>query len=757
MRQLARGFRSTSAAVVRLATLRGKDKPSPFAFLKEFRRVLPYLKPHKRLAATSLAMMVAGALMALLSPWPLAILIDTVLGNEPLPSLLGPLAGLSTYTLLALAVAAGLIVTGLEHGLAVVDDYVNTKLDQSMVLDLRSDMFRHAQRLSMAYHDSKQTGKLMYQINNQAGAVGAVTVAIPPVLQSLLTLVGMFVVVYAIEPTLALLSLSVVPFIYYSAGYYTRRIEPRIYHVRKLEGDSLTIVHEAMSMLRVIVAFGRETFEYRRFRTQGEEAVRARVHLTVRQTMFSLAVTMITASGTALVLGFGGHHVLEHHMTVGELVVVMGYISSMYKPLEQISNTVSTLQQQFISVKHAFDLLDTEPEIDERPGAQALERVRGRVTFERVSFSYSGRKGTLRDVSFDVAPGQRVAIVGPTGAGKSTLLSLLPRFYDPAVGRVCLDGHDLRDVTLDSLREQVSVVLQEPLLFSASIRDNIRYGRLDAPMEHVVAAAEAANAHDFISALPKGYDTELGERGALLSGGERQRISVARAFLKDAPVLILDEPTSSIDSKTEAVILNALERLIEGRTTFMVAHRLSTVREADLILVVNHGEVVERGSHAELLAYGGLYRELHDTQHGTRRRRAAAAVSPEGLAELTTAIAQGHEGGKGLAGPALAELAQAMAAREPRAAAAGEEAPGAAWLLLGAAWPLLHDGSAEQLRALAARRFAADDPLGAAPGMARQLLADLGLADEEPPTINSENAAAAVAELPWPAAQEVAR
>ena len=717
IRRLGQGFGRTGAVIVRLASRRRAGRQSPFAFLKDFRRVLPYIKPHKPLAVMSLVIMVASAVMALLSPWPLAILIDTVLGSEPLPSLLGFLGGLDTYTLLAIAVAAGLIVTGLEHGLAVVDDYVNTKLDQSMVLDLRSEMFEHAQRLSMAFHDSRQTGKLMFQINTQASNLGAVTVAIPPLLQSLLTLVGMFVVVYTIEPVLALISMSIVPFIYYSAGYYMRRIEPRIFNVRRLEGDSLTIVHEAMAMLRVIVAFGRERHEYRRFRKQGEEAVNARINLTVRQTLFSLAVTMITAAGTALVLGFGGHHVLQKSMTVGELVVVMGYISSMYKPLEQISNTISTLQQQFISVRQAFDLLDTDPEINERPQARELGPVRGDVRFDHVGFAYRGRRGTLKDVCFEVPAGARVGLVGPTGAGKSTLLSLLPRFYDPAEGRVLLDGADLRDVTLDSLRGQISVVLQEPLLFSASISDNILYGRLDATTDDVVAAAQAANAHDFIESLPQGYDTQLGERGALLSGGERQRISVARAFLKDAPILILDEPTSSIDSKTEAVILDALERLIEGRTTFMVAHRLSTVRDADLILVINHGAIVEQGTHAQLLARGGLYAELHDAQHATRRRRAAAAVSPDAMSELTTAIVERREQGHEISGTALAELARAMP----------KDSSNPAWLLLGAAWPLLSDGSPDELRELASRELPPGDPLAQAPRMARELLTDLGL------------------------------
>ncbi|MDQ3720409.1 MAG: ABC transporter ATP-binding protein/permease, partial [Actinomycetota bacterium] len=405
------------------------------------------------------------------------------------------------------------------------------------------------------------------------------------------------------------------------------------------------------------------------------------------------------------------------------------YIAAMYKPLEEISNTVSTLQEQFISFRHALDLLDTDPDIKERSHAKTIGRAEGRVAFEDVSFSYSGRQGTLKHASFEARAGQRVAIVGPTGAGKSTLLSLLPRFYDPASGRVRLDRFDVRDLTLDSLRAQISVVLQEPLLFSGTIRDNIRYGRLEASDEELEDAARAANVHDFVIRLPQGYETVIGERGSQLSGGERQRISVARAFLKDAPVLILDEPTSSIDSQTEAVILEALGRLMEGRTTFMVAHRLSTVADADLTLVVNHGEIVEQGSHEQLVMAGGLYRQLYDAQHGARRRRAAEDVSAERLAEMTGAIAAARESGKPVSGPPIADLARAMAHREPDGSVNGSDASHAAWLLLGAAWPLLQDGSPEALRQLAAREDDTDPAAAEAGELARRVMRDLGLED----------------------------
>jgi len=321
------------------------------------------------------------------------------------------------------------------------------------------------------------------------------------------------------------------------------------------------------------------------------------------------------------VLGYGGWQALHGTLTVGDLLIVIAYIAAVYSPLEAISTTVGSLQDQVVSLRMAFSLLDTLPEIRDVPGAITIGRAKGEICFENIEFSYKGRVDTLKGVSFSAKAGQVIAVCGPTGAGKTTLISLLPRFYDPKSGRILLDGTDTRQIALKSLRDQISIVLQEPLLFSASIAENIRYGRLDATMEDIIAAAKNANAHDFISKLPEGYDTPLGERGAQISGGERQRVAVARAFLKDAPILILDEPTSAIDSRTEAVILDALDRLMAGRTTFMIAHRLATIRNADQILVLHHGEIVERGTHDELLQRAGLYKQLSDLQTSQAKRR----------------------------------------------------------------------------------------------------------------------------------------
>jgi ABC-type multidrug transport system fused ATPase/permease subunit len=607
-----------------------------------FPRTWPYVKPYWRLGALSTALTILGSIATLAQPWPLAVMLDVISGHHPSAEFLF-FGARSEYTILAIATTAGVGVIVVAHGLSVINSYLDSKLEQSMILDLRSDLFDHAQRLSLAFHDERHSGELMARINYAASALGTIVMAFPPIAQSVLTLIGMAVIAALIDWQVTLISLSVLPFMYYAMTLYGVRIVPRLERVQNLEWESLSIVNESMGMLRVIVPFGRERYEHRKFRSQGETAVNARVGLTVRQTAFNLAVTTCTAIGTGLVFFFGFRALFRGDISVGELIVLLAYIGSVYLPLEQISSTVGSLHQQFVQLRSSFDLLDTEPEVKEAPDAIELGTGRGDVIFDGVTFAYKGRQNVVDEISFTVEGGRRVAIVGPTGAGKTTLVNLLVRFYDPQWGRILIDGVDLRRLTLASLRAQISLVTQEPLLFSGTVGDNIRYGRLDATNEDVLEAAKAANAHDFVSRLPHGYDTVLGERGAQLSGGERQRIAVARAFLKDAPILVLDEPTSSIDSKTEEVILDALDRLVLGRTSFMIAHRLSTIRDADVILVMNEGRLVEQGAHAELVERGGLYRQLYEAQIRHRKRpnemeAALARTRAVSEAELTERV-----------------------------------------------------------------------------------------------------------------------
>jgi ABC-type multidrug transport system fused ATPase/permease subunit len=591
-------------------------------------RVLPYVRPYWRLGVCSVWLTIGTALFGLLAPWPLKVLVDNVIGQAPLPDAVATvLGGLGSrrFLLLGLTVAAGLAIAIIGAGLHVLNSYVNTKLELRVIGDFRGDLFRHTERLSVAYRDQVSTARLMYAINFEAAAAGTLILSLQPLAQAALTLVGMVWISFRIDSALALLSMTVVPLLYWAIRHYATHIQQRLMQVKCMEADCLSVVHDAVSMLPVITAFQREDHELERFRKKTGHSIDARVDVTVRQTLFSLAVTTTTAIGTAMVLGLGAYHAIQGSITAGDLLVVLAYIAAVYKPLETISYTVGALQDNFVGLRMAFHVLDTEPVVREAPQPESIGRAVGALRFEGVHFEYAGRAGTLTDISLDVRPGQVVAIVGPTGAGKTTLMNLVPRFYDPQGGRVLLDGRDVRTLSLESLRRQISMVPQEPVLFSGTIADNIRYGRLQATMDEIVEAARAANAHDFIARLADGYQTDIGERGVRLSGGERQRICVARAFLKDAPILILDEPTSSIDSKTEALILDALDELMVGRTTFMIAHRLSTIRHADLIATLDRGRLVEQGTHDELIARGGLYKQMHDVQ--TRPRRSAPALS----------------------------------------------------------------------------------------------------------------------------------
>ena len=708
-------------------------RPGPWSLWPLIPRLFPYLRPYRGLVAASLALTGFSVVISLAQPWPLAFMVDNVIAGRPPPAIVTQVIGThDRFTLLVFAALAGLVLVVFGNALGVLHEYVNTKLHQRLVLDFRSDLFEHAQRLSVSYHDTKSSGQLMTQINLLPDAAGDLLVGLPPLAQSAVTLIGMFIIAIELDPVLALLALTVVPVIYYSVGVYSARIVPRLQYVRGLEFQTMSIVFEAMSMLRVIAAFAREAHEFGRFRKQGVTAANARVKLTVRQTMFSLVVNTWTAAGTALVLGVGAFHVLNARLSIGELLVFLSYIAAVYGPLETISSSVGAMQGQFVNVQGAFLLLDLVPDVVDAADPVELKHGWGAVAFDHVNFNYFSRSGTLTDITFAVMPGQRVALVGPTGAGKTTLVSLIKRFHDPQSGTVFVDGIDVRTLKLRTLREHVSVVLQSPELFSGTILDNIRYGRLEATDGEVMEAAKAANAHDFIARLPKAYDTETGEGGAQLSAGERQRICVARAFLKDAPILILDEPTSSIDSNTETVILDALDRLSVGRTTFVIAHRLSTIRHVDVILVLNDGQLVERGTHDELLQQNGLYRQLYDVQmginrNGRRSRRVISTASAAASAKRSADI-------RSLVGHVQRALSSSLDSKVSK-----ETLARVSELLVRAVEPMLDDGRTNAPRIRAALR--SSNPLGE-PEIAaafadsliamRDAAADLGVSTTQP-------------------------
>jgi ABC-type multidrug transport system fused ATPase/permease subunit len=646
------------------ASAEAAKQPGFWDAWKEAPYSIRYAKPYRKTWFSAVGLTAVSAALAVLAPWPFAFLIDSVLQDKSaIPGPIAHLVGTNPIGLIVFAASATLLITGLLQGVALLYEYITTKMDQYMTLDLRSDLFEHAQRLSFTYHDQSRTGKFIYTVNSMATSAGNIVMAVPPMAQALLTLIGMFWVTSRIDPMLALLAMTITPPIYYALGRYNRRVLPAVREVAGREMEALSVVHEALTMLRTVVAFGREPYEHRRYRTQAEHVVRARVQVTVRQTLFSFAVETLTAAGTALVMGFGAYRVLRGHMTVGSLTVVLAYIAAIYSPVQQISGTLGHLQIDLYHLHRCKSLLETDPEVKEPEKPVQIDKAAGHIRYEHLDFAYQGRASTLVDMDFEIPQGQRVAVLGPTGAGKTTLMSLLLRYHDPKRGRILLDGRDIRTLSLKSLRNQIAVVQQEPVLFSGTIADNIRYGRLEASMREIVDAAKAASAHDFIMRLPKKYDTPLGERGAQLSGGERQRISIARAFVRDAPILILDEPTSSIDAKTEAVILDALERLMKGRTTILIAHRLSTIRTAQQILVLNEGRLVEHGKHGELLALGGLYSQLWNAQVGSLPQTAEFAGQAEDaglrIAELARGLTASHDADRRAARNELVKLDRA--------------------------------------------------------------------------------------------------
>jgi len=543
--------------------------------------------------------------LALLGPVPLKIAVDTVVGSQPLPSLLRALLpDPATHSkLLLLGVAAGLLVfvVFLTHLQALGSYVLRTHTGEWLTLHFRGLLFRHVQRLAFAFHDARGTADTIYRIQYDAPSVQWLTIhGAIPLLTSAITLLSMLYVTACLDWQLALVAMSIIPFLMAIPKIYDCRMRGQYTNVKELESSSLGIVHEVLTALRVVKAFGREDHEQERFVAQSTAGMGARIRLAFAESAFGLLSNVMTAIGTALVLYIGVRSVLVSRLTLGELFMVITYLTQLYAPLNAIGDKIIGLQTYIASIKRAFELLDEVPDVAERPHARPLKRATGAIEFCDVGFAYDRENLVLDGVSFAIAAGTRLGIAGRTGAGKSTLMSLLMRFYDPSRGQILLDGVDLRDYKLAELRNQFAIVMQETVLFSTSIAENIAYGRPGASFQDIVTAAKVANAHDFIVTLPDGYDTLVGERGLRLSGGERQRIALARAFLKDAPILILDEPTSAIDVVTEALIMEAMQRVMAGRTTLMIAHRLSTLEVCDARLVIEHGRLVEATGNIQM-------------------------------------------------------------------------------------------------------------------------------------------------------------
>jgi ABC-type multidrug transport system fused ATPase/permease subunit len=565
-------------------------------------------------------MVVLGVLLAseialgALQPWPLAIVIN-LLSGQPMPDLVAPFIARvpsgHTFAILVAVVIAGVVLQIVNQFVSAYGTQVQVDTGQRMVYDLRARLFEHLTALGLYHHVTTSTADAVYRVDVDAYSIeNLVMSGLIPLATSTGALVVMFGFLLSMNVTIALLSLTVVPFLFVCLRYYTSTLVSREERVKELESSLLSRLYETFGAIRLVKSFSRETHELRRYTDAGETTMNARIAITWQSSLFSVVVSTITILGTALVVVVGGRQVMNGGLTIGELTVVISYLAAVYGPLSSIAHTTGQLQGALAGTKRVRAMFALLPETIDAPNAVEAATLNGEVRFDNVGFTYPDATRVLHDITFAAKPGEMVALVGLTGAGKTTLVSLVPRFYDATEGRVTIDGVDVRQYKVRSLREQIAIVLQDPVLFQGTIADNLRYGRLDATRAEIEEAARAAHAHEFISRLPKGYDTEIAEAGGGLSGGERQRISVARAILKNAPILILDEPTSSLDAISEEIVFAALRRLRAGRTTIVIAHRLSTVRDADRILVLDGGKIAAQGRHDELLKSSQLYRRM---------------------------------------------------------------------------------------------------------------------------------------------------
>jgi ATP-binding cassette, subfamily B, bacterial len=594
--------------------------------------ILDLLRPYRRQLWFGLLAIAGESVADLLEPWPLKIVLDNVLHSKGkhgwLNELIDKTAGSQAINVLVFACCAVLIIALLDAVCSYFEKYLTTSVGQWVTHDLRRLIYTQVQRLSLAYHDQQPTGDLISRVTVDIDAIQSFIVSgLLGILVNVVTLVGMVVVMLYINWQFALIALAVVPPLFFIVYTYTRRVKKASRDVRKKEGKMISLVEEVVTSMRVVKAFAREDYEIRRFVGESQDAVEAALHARALKARLVPIVNIVTAIGTCAVLWFGARMAMSGEIQAGSMVVFVFYLGKMYKPMQEISKTMDSYSKAEVGYDRIQEILRNGEEILDEPGARPAPRFTGQIDLVHVDFAYKEDEQVLRDVNMHVEAGQMVALVGPTGSGKTTIVNLIARFYDPVSGSVKIDGTDVRHYTQKSLRSQISFVLQDTVLFSGTIWDNIAYGRPDASVMEIVKAAETANAMEFIEKLPAGFDTTVGERGVTLSGGQRQRIAIARAIVRNTPILILDEPTSGLDAASEQLVFEALDRLMESKTSIVIAHRLSTIRRASCIYVIDSGGIVETGTHDELIQHeDGLYRKLHEIQFSAEENPAPAAA-----------------------------------------------------------------------------------------------------------------------------------